>query len=76
MDRDAENKQIDADKTKAAETYYGTARLQQMSGGTTSSEQPAAPDSDGSYGAARIAQLQGIGSDPTPSSTGQDNDAS
>lgn len=75
MDRDADKQHNDADTTQAPATYYGTARMQQMSGGTTSDSQPTPPDADGAYGAARIAQLHGVGSNPAPRETQQNDDA-
>ena len=64
MEQQAGEQQTDQAATQAPATYYGTARMQQMSGGTTSDGPPASPDADSVYGAARIAQMHGIGSDP------------
>lgn len=70
-----EQHEKEPDTTQAQAPYYGTARMQQMSGGTTADSEPTAPDADGPYGAARIAQLHGVGSDTTPATPLQDDNA-
>ncbi len=60
MDKQATDQPAGDAGTAPATTAYGTARMQQMSGGTT----PRAADNDatdGAYGASRIAQMHGVG---------------
>ena len=64
MAEQADEQKNDQAATQAPATYYGTARMQQMSGGTTSDSAPPAGDANSAYGAARIAQMHGVGSDP------------
>ncbi len=74
MEQQTGEQQTDQGETQAPATYYGTARMQQMSGGTTSDSPPASPDANSAYGAARIAQMHGVGSDPAADVAPQSDD--
>lgn len=75
MDHEMEAQSVDDGATQAPATHYGAARMQQLSGGTTPAAAPPTSDAEGPYGATRIAQLHGIGSDPVPSDSVRSDDA-